>query len=246
MKKLIFLFICLLSVPVWAQEKDKFLPAANEDFADKRYAEAEAKYRQSQSRFPDKAAAAYNLGNTIYTMKQPAEAARAYINAVEKAKTRAQKHKAYHNLGNVFMKEKNYTAAVKAYKEALINNPDDDETRYNFALAKKFLKENPPPKDDKTKKDKKEQDEKSEDKKEKDDKKGDEKDQNKDQNNDQDKENDKDQNQQPKPEPQQGSGIPKQRIESLLDAVNNEEKKVQDKVKARQVKGRPVKNEKDW
>jgi cytochrome c-type biogenesis protein CcmH/NrfG len=45
------------------------------------------------------------------------------------------------------MKEKDYTQAVEAYKDALRNKPSDEETRYNYAL-KKMLKENPP-KDDK-------------------------------------------------------------------------------------------------
>ncbi|MBF6608444.1 MAG: tetratricopeptide repeat protein [Flavobacterium sp.] len=246
MKKLVLIMTCLMALPGLAQEKDKFLPAANEDFAEKKYADAEAKYRLSQSKFPDKSAAAYNLGNAIYTMEQPAEAGQAYIRAAEKATTRAQKHKVYHNLGNVFMKEKNYTAAVNAYKLALINNPDDDETRYNFALAKKFLKDNPPPpKDDKDQKDKKEQDEKSENKKDKNEK-SDEEEEKKDPNKKGENEKEDDVKKQPQQQPQQGGGIPKQRIENLLDAVNNEEKKVQDKVKAREIKGRPVKTEKDW
>jgi cytochrome c-type biogenesis protein CcmH/NrfG len=47
----------------------------------------------------------------------------------------------------MYLWKKNYTEAVEAYKNALRNDPDD-ETRYNYALAKKMLKENPP-KDDK-------------------------------------------------------------------------------------------------
>jgi hypothetical protein len=47
------------------------------------------------------------------------------------------------------MNEKDYTQAVD-YKNALRNDPSDEETRYNYALAKKMLKENPP-KDDKKK-----------------------------------------------------------------------------------------------
>jgi predicted negative regulator of RcsB-dependent stress response len=49
---------------------------------------------------------------------------------------KTSKHKAFHNLGNVFMKKKNYTEAVEAYKNAL-RRPSDEETRYNYALAKK-------------------------------------------------------------------------------------------------------------
>ena len=50
-----------------------------------------------------------------------------------------------------------------------------------------------------------------------------------------------DKNENPKP-----SGADKQRIDNILDAVNNAEKKVQDKVNAKKVKARPVSNEKDW
>jgi hypothetical protein len=138
------------------------------------------------------------------------------------------------------MKEKNYTAAVQTYKNALINNPEDEETRYNYALAKKMLKENPPKKDDKKKdKDKKKDDKKDQDKKE--DKKDDKKENNK---KDGDKKEDKGKGpNQPKPQP---NGIDKDRMQNLLDAVNNEEKKIQDKVNAKKVNGKPIQTEKDW
>jgi tetratricopeptide (TPR) repeat protein len=37
------------------------------------------------------------------------------------------------------MKKKEYQKAVESYKSALRNNPSDDETRYNYALAKSLL-----------------------------------------------------------------------------------------------------------
>jgi len=120
----------------------------------------------------------------------------------------------------------------------LRNNPNDEETRYNYALAKKMLKDNPPKKDDNKDKDKN-KDKKDENKDKDKDKKDDNKDKDKDKK-DQDK---KDNQDKPQPKP---SGANKQRIDNLLDAVNNEEKKVQDKVKAQQVQGKPQKPEKDW
>ena len=39
----------------------------------------------------------------------------------------------------VGMKQKDYAKAVEAYKNALRNNPEDEETRYNYALAKELL-----------------------------------------------------------------------------------------------------------
>lgn len=246
-----FLFIGLGTA--MAQQKDKTLPKANEEYDQNKYAEAEADYRISNSKFPNRSVAPYNLGNAIYKQNQASEAKYAYAKALKNARSRVQKHKAYHNLGNVFMKEKNYSEAVEAYKNALRNGPSDEETRYNFALAKKMLKENPP-KDNKDKNDKNKDKNKDKDKdknnkdnkdqnkdnKDKNDKNKDKNDPNKDKKDGKDKQ---DQNHQPKPQP---GGISKDRLENLLDAVNNEEKKIQDKVKARKEKGRPVQTDKDW
>ncbi len=203
-----------------AQKKDADLPKANEDFVAKNYVEAEAKYRASQNKFPEKATSSYNLGNAIYTQKQAGESKFAFAKAIEKAKTYTEKHKAYHNLGNAYMQEKEYEQAEQAYKNALINNPDDEETRYNYALARKKNKENPK-KDDKKKDDKKKEDDKK----------------------DKDKPKEDDKGEKPKPEP---SPETKQQVESVLNALNNEEKKVQEKMNKNKQKGTPVKPEKDW
>ena len=219
-----------------AQQKDRILSKANQEYADNKFADAEANYRISDSKFPNKAAAPFNLGNSIYKQKQSSEAKFAFAKALKNSKTRPEKHRAFHNLGNVFMNEKDYTQAVEAYKNALRNDPKDEETRYNYALAKKMLKDNPP-KDDKKKDDKKDKDKDKKDDKGKD---------KKDDKGDQDKQNkDPKPNEKGEPKPAPG-GISKDRLENLLDAVNKEEKKIQDKVNAQKVKGKPVKTEKDW
>ncbi|KAB1156003.1 tetratricopeptide repeat protein [Flavobacterium luteum] len=260
MKKAVLYSLLFFSLATFAQEKDPNLPKGNQEFEDKNYTEAEADYRISQSKIPKSELASYNLGNAIYRQNQSSEAKYSFLKAIENSKTRAQKHQAFHNLGNVFMNEKKYSQAVEAYKNALRNNPSDEETRYNYALAKKMLKENPPKKDDKKKdKDKKDKDKKDKDKKDdkkdgdKDKKDGDKdkKDGDKDKKDDK-KEGDKDKkedkgnekpNQKPQPKP---GGISKERLQNLMDAVNNEEKKVQEKVNAQKVKGKPVQTEKDW
>ncbi|WP_188049403.1 tetratricopeptide repeat protein [Flavobacterium sp. GP15] len=243
-----FMFASLATAGLYAQEKDRVLPKANKEYAESNFADAEADYRISDSKFPNKATAPYNLGNSIYKQKQSSEAKFAYAKALKNSKTREEKHRAFHNLGNVFMNEKDYTQAVEAYKNALRNDPTDEQTRYNYALAKKMLKDNPP-KDDKKKDDKKDKDkDKKQDKKdgEKDKKDQDKDKDKKDDKGDQDKKkNDPKQDDKGEPKPTPG-GISKERLENLLNAVNKEEKKVQDKVNAQKVKGKPVKTEKDW
>lgn len=246
MKKIFLYSLVLISFLAKAQEKekDKNLPKGNEAFVEKKYADAEADFRISQSKNPKKSIVSYNLGNSIYRQNQSGESKYQYAKAIKTAKTRPEKHEAYHNLGNAFMKEKDYSNAVEAYKNALRNNPSDEETRYNYALAKEYLKNNPPKDDKKKDKDKKGDKKKDENKDKKDDKGKDKDDKNKDGKNDKDKQDGKGKDQ-GKPQPQPG-GISKQRLESMLDAVNNEEKKVQDKVNLQKVKANPKKAEKDW
>lgn len=251
MKKILLYSFLLLSLAFQAQEKDTDLPKGNDSFVEKKYADAEADYRVSESKNPKKAIASYNLGNAIYRQNQAAEAKYHYAKALKTAKTRTEKHQASHNLGNTFMKAKDYANAVEAYKNALRNNPADEETRYNYALAKEYLKNNPPKKDGDKNQDKKDDkkdknQDKDKDKDKKDDKKEG-KDEDKDKkegDKDKDKKDDKNQND-GKPKPQPG-GMGKQRVENLLDAVNNEEKKVQDKVNKQKVQVNPKKAEKDW
>ncbi len=238
----------MFSFAASAQEKDKTLPKANEEYSEKKFVEAEANYRISNSKFSKRTVAPYNLGNAIYRQNQMAEAKFAYAKAIKNIKSRPQKHKVYHNLGNVFMKEKNYTNAVEAYKNALRNKPSDEETRYNYALAKKKLKENPPKNDKNKDKDKDKKDDKKDGEKEKKDNKSDkdkEDDKGKDKPADKGDKKDEKPQDEGKPKPMPG-GISKQRLENLLEAVNNEEKKIQDKVNAQKVKGKPIQTEKDW
>lgn len=266
MRRLFTYSLLLFTVLSFAQaKKDKALSTGNDQFIDNDYVDAEASYRISGSNSPTKSSSAYNLGNAIYRQNQNAEAAYAYGKAIKNATTKQQKHMAYHNLGNVMMKEKDYQGAVEAYKNALRNDPTDDKTRYNLALAKEMLKNNPPPppkpddkKDNKDNKDQK-KDNKSQQPNKPDDKKGngdkDNKDKGKDDSKDK-KGDQKDKGDKGEPEDKQNNGEPKpeagqnpskQRMENLLDAMNNEEKKVQDKIQGKRVRVRPgQRQEKDW
>lgn len=269
MNKIITYIVIFITTVIFAQNKDQNLYDGTVSFDAKKYTEAEADFRVSQSKdAAQRATSDYNLGNSIYRQNNPGEAKYKFANAIEVAKTKEEKHRAYHNLGNAFMQEENYQGAVEAYKNALRNNPYDEETRYNYALAKQKLKENPPQGNDN--KDKKggndNQNQQNQQNKDKDKDKGDNQDKqdkgdNKDKkendkgNEDKDKQDkgdekqdkgdgeDQEDNQQSQPKP---SGANKQQIENLLEAVNNAEKKIQEKVNAKKVKAQPKTNDKDW
>ncbi|WP_235003993.1 tetratricopeptide repeat protein [Aequorivita lipolytica] len=237
-----------------------FLSEAQHSLQKEEFASAEADYRRAISLNPKSETAKYNLGTAYYGKDKNAEAMLRFKQAAQTATSKAEKHKAFHNLGNTFMNEKKYTEAVESYKNALRNNPNDDETRYNLALAKDMLDKNPPPPEDKDDKNK-DQNEDKKDQENKDDKnkegdKGDEKeDKDKGDQKEDKKEGDKDKDQsKPKEEegdkPQQQQPVPgqlsPQQVKSLLEAMNNEEKKVQDKINAEKQKGAKVRSDKDW
>lgn len=246
----------------------KFLSEAQQSLQKEKFSDAEADLRQAISLNPKSETAKYNLGTAYYGKEKNAEAMLRFKQAAVTATNKPDKHRAFHNLGNTYMNEKKYTEAVESYKNALRNNPNDDETRYNLALAKDLLDKNPPPpedQDDKNKdqnEDKKDQDNKDQqdqdDKnkegdqgKEKEDKdKGDQKDDKKEGDEDKDEgkpdkpkdeEGDKPQEQQPVP-----GQLSPQQVKSLLEAMNNEEKKTQEKMNAEKQKGVKVQSDKDW
>ena len=236
------------------------------------FVEGEADYRKAIAVNPKNETAKYNLGNAYYNEAKNDEAMQRFKQAADVATSKPEKHKALHNLGNTHMNAKQYQEAVDAYKDALRNNPSDDETRYNLALAKDMLEKNPPKggegdnKDQDQNQDKNDQNEDNQDKKDEEGKdkegnegdeqedkdKGDEKDENKEGDNQEDKgkpdkpnEGEQDKKDQKQPQPQPGQMSPQQ-IKNLLEAMNNEEKKVQEKINAKKQKGAKVKSEKDW
>jgi len=247
----IMLFVCMVA---GAQKRDTYLAQGNEDYENGDYTAAEESYRLAQAKSPRKSDAAYNLGNTMYKQGLTGEASYAYIKAIDVAKTKEEKHRAYHNLGNLLLKDKDYGSAVDAYKDALRNDPSDEQTRYNYALAKKLLNENPPllakGKTKEKNRNKKQSNKENESLAPK----------NKGQHTDTKAEGGNDKQEREKQgdnkEGKSGSGnrdqMPateapsEQRIKNLLDAINNEEKKVQERVNSKNANSKPVQQEKDW
>lgn len=240
----------------------------NKELSENNFVAAEVDYRKAISKSGKNVAAPFNLGNAYYNKETYGEAFGRFKQAGESADDKSDKHRAYHNMGNVFMKRKEYEKAVEAYKEALRNNPGDEETRYNLALAKEMLKkEQEDQKNDQKDDNKENQDQEDKEDKNKDQKDGDKGDEdNEDEKEDGDKddeqkeeneEGDGDKKEEQKKEPDQGdqeeeqkqprpNQLSKQQIQNLLEAMQNEEKKVQEKINAQKVKGVKVKNEKDW
>ena len=254
MKTVIKLILVFFPCFLFSQEKEldktsnNLTVDGNVEFLNKKLIDAESHYRQAISKDSSNIIASYNMANSFYKSGFDDEALNQYKESIEISKNKSQLHKAFHNLGDVYMKKEDYQNAVEAFKNALLNNPSDDETRYNYALAKELLKNQKKNKNEKDKKNDQEndnqkndnKDQKNDDKDKKNDdenKKGDEKKDKKQDGNDNKEKN----NNQPKP-----NQISPEQLKNLLKAMDNEEKKVQEKVNKNKVKVSPKKNKKDW
>jgi predicted Zn-dependent protease len=247
MKQFIILVLLMLQASfLFAQQEKKYIKKGNELYQQQNYKDAEKSYRLSVGKKDKTVEGNFNLGDALYKQKKYAEAGAQFNKIASGSNNKQVLAKAYHNLGNSLLESKKLEESVAAYKKSLLNNPQDDETRYNLAYAQEKLKQKQ--NQDKNNKDKN-KDNKDKDKnkdKNKDDKNKNDKDKK-----DQDKQNqDKDKNkqnqdnkdqQQPNP-----NNVSKDDAERMLEALNNDEKQTQDKLKNKKLKGAKMRITKDW
>ena len=237
-----FFVSILASYNIYAQSENyaKFYNKGNK-FIENNFEEAEKNFRVAIDDSLSDLRATFNLSNKYYSEGLYDEAISRQIESTKLAKNKSEKHKAFHNLGNSLMKKEMCSEAVLAYKNALRNDPSDDETRYNLALAKKCEEEQ---QNDDQNKDDQNKDNESKDDQNKDDQNNDS--ENKDNQNKNNQNKDDNKSEKPKENKNQQSKLSPQQIKNLLKAMENAEKKVQAKVNDKKQKGTKVVSEKDW
>jgi len=221
------MLLLMVAATASAQQADRqYIREGNKQFRLGQYDKAEVSYRKAVEKNPKNPQAAYNLGNALMAQKKDSAAVQQFEQSTRIETNPMRKAAAYHNMGVICQTHKMYDEAIEAYKNALRNNPNDDETRYNLVLCKHLKKkqdekqkQNQQNKDDQNKKD--------------DQKKNDKKDQK------QDKKDDKQQEQQ-KPQ------MSKDNAEQLLNAAIQNEKMTQDKMKKAQQQPQRRAVQKNW
>ena len=222
---IVILFLAIAG-SVFAQKTDRdYLRSGNKLYNDSLFIKAEVDYRKALEQNPQSTDAMFNLSNSLL-MQQKAKEAMEQLESVAKIeKDKSKLAEIYHNMGVILHVNKQYPQCIEAYKEALRNNPKDDETRYNLALAQKMLKDQQQQQQEQQQNQDQRQEQKEEQKQEQ-------------QQNQQEKQ--QQQNQQ-----QNKNEMSKENAQQLLNAVMQDEKDVQEKVKKQiQIQGKKL--EKDW
>lgn len=259
MRKYLFLFvcmICLFSMGANAQQERKNIRKGNDLFKENSFEKSEVEYRRALDKKINSYEAGFNLGDALYKQKKYDEALKQFQSLAVTEKDPNKLSQLYHNIGNTLLMNKKVDESIEAYKQSLRLKPDSPETKYNLEYArwmkqkqqkqKQKNKNKDQNKDQKNKDQKKDQNKQNQDKKDQKKKDQQKKDQKK-----KDQQNKSGSKDQKKKEKQQGqeNKISKKDAKRLLKALQNDEKKVQEKVqkaRAKAQKAKKVKIKKDW
>lgn len=250
MYKLLYIFPFLLAaagVSAQSMPERSLVRKGTRQYNKGNYEQAISRYEQALQAVAGQFEATYDLGNALYKAERFDRAEQTMQQAAaDSLRTDDERAEAFYNLGNAQFKQQKYKEALESYKQSLRLNPADMEAKYNYAYTKRLLDEN---KDgggggnddkDQNKDQDKDKNQQNQDQQNKD-QQSDPKDQQGDQKqNPQDNKGDKgDQQGQPTP-----SGISPQEQQQMLDAIQAQEDKTQEKLKEKQ--GVVVRGKKNW
>ena len=236
------------------------------------YTESIEQYQEALKQKPQMFEATFDLGNAFYKNEQYDHAEKQLLAAAaDSLQTNENRAEAFFNLGNAQFKQNKYQEALESYKNSLRLNPKDMEAKYNYAYTKRLLDDNQNNQNQDQQNKDQNQDQNKDQQQNQQNQQGqndqNQQDQNKqDQNNDspndkgqgkdeQDAQGDqnKDSNGQENPEQNKDSdaqpiaeqGISKQEQEQMLDAIQAQEDKTQEKLKEK--KGKVIRRvRKNW
>lgn len=235
---LFFVAICaVMGASAQHTERD-FIRRGNRLYADSLFVKAEVEYRRALDINPQSVEAMYNLGNSLLNQQKPEEAMKMYQAAALQIPTnrkniaiddidKVRLAQIYHNMGVLLQNSQQLDACIDSYKNSLRNNPFDHETRYNLTLAMKQRQEQQQQNQNQQQE---QEQQKEEEKKEQ----------------EQQEKNQTRQEQEQQQQPQQEQDMSKENAEQLLNAIMQDEKDIQEKVKKAMQEVQPRRFEKDW
>ena len=263
MIKKIFLLIALLCgvhlVSAQTMTESDHIRRGNKFYADSLYEKAEIEYRKALELNPQSVDAMYNLGNALFyqipqsqekAQEKGQEAMQQYATASKLETDEKKLAKIYHNIGTLTYMSQQYAQSVEAYKESLRNNPYDHDTRYNLAKAMHMLKqqEQQQQNQDQQQDQQQQQDQKQEQQEQQNQEQQQQEQQQEQQQQQQDQQEQQQQEQEAQQQQVQQSEeeISKENAEQMLNAVMQDEKDVQEKVKKMMQQQRGKTLDKDW
>lgn len=253
--KILLLLIAAFSVTVHGQNERKYVRNGNKLFMEavkdttqidtSMFRRAETEYRKALDKRPENEHWDFNLADALYKQMQFEEAEKKFRELSEKLKNPNEQARALHNQGNSQLMQQQIDKSIESYKEALRRNPNDLDTKYNLAYAQ-MLKQQQQQQQQQQQENQQQNKDQDQDQENNDDQQQN-KDQQQNSNQQQNKDQQSNQDQQQQQQQQQQTKISKQDAEQLLQALQNDEREIQEKVnKEKAEKAKPLRTEKEW
>ena len=244
MKIRLTLFVILLNtVVVFAQHPNGKIRKGNTAYKDSSYSDAEQLYREALMKDQSSYEASFNMADAIYKQERYSEANSLFKALSEKTDDKIKKSESYHNLGNSLLKEQKLDEAIEAYKNALRNNPKDLDTKYNLAYAMRMKNQSQEQEKEEQKEEENEED-KKEEKEEQEEEEEEEKDKGENQK-EKGEQSEEEKKEEPK-QPQDPNEMTEEEAQQILDALQQQEKELQEDLQKKKQKGVKLKILKDW
>ena len=182
--------------------------------------------------------AKYDLASALYRTERYDKAEKTLLSIVgDSTRTEKERGEVAYNLGNTQFAQQKYKEALSSYRLAMRCNPNDEDAKFNYAFTKRLIQQQ-------------EQQQQPQNQDQNQDQNKDNKDNQQDNQNQQNEQNQQQhQNQEGKDEQQEGGQRPEgamtpEQQEALLQAIQAEEDKTQDKLKEK--KGVLIRGSKNW
>ena len=215
----------LVAVGMQAQSDRQMIRQGNKQYRKGNVAEAEVSYRKAVERNERNPQANYNLGNALMGQRKDSLAITQLEKAAKLETNLLRRAQAYHNMGVICQQHRMFGEAIEAYKEALRNNPTDNETRYNLELCKRQQQDQQQDQNQQNQQNKDNQDKQDQQKQQ---------------------EQQQKQDEQKQEQQQQKQQMSKENAEQLLNAAMQEEKQTQERMKKAQQQPQKRRLEKNW
>ncbi len=240
---ILFLF-AFLSASAQQMPERREVRKGNRSYHKGDYQKAVERYTQALTYAPGSFEGTYNLGSALCKAEMFDKAEQTMARAAaDTLRTDEERAQAFYNLGNAQFLQKKYKEALESYRRSLLLDPADMEAKYNYAYTKKLLDENENQNSENNnnqQQDKNQQEQSQDNNQEQQD--SDKEEQDGQQDPSESDQNDKNNNEgQEQPVP---SGISEQEQQQMLDAIQAQEDKTQEKLKEKQ--GVIVRGGKNW
>lgn len=115
----------------------------NRQFNKGNYEKSIERYQRALEAAPGQFEATYDLGNALYKAERFENAEQTMQRAAaDTLRNDEERAEAFYNLGNAQFKQQKYREALESYKQSLRLNPSDMEAKYNYAYTKRLLDQN--------------------------------------------------------------------------------------------------------